>query len=76
MVAEDYDSRFGSNGKEVRVLLHREHAHCRDGARGSLFAEGSIFAQSDFLVGAHALDGVFFFVVAVEPDLTIGVVIG
>ena len=76
MVVEDYDSRLGSNGKEVSVLLRREHAHCEDGAWGSFLAEGSIFTQGDLLVGAHALDGVSFSVVAVEPDFTIRVVIG
>ena len=75
MVAKDHDARFCSNGKKVCVLLHREYAHCGDGARGSFLTEGSIFTKGDLLVGAHALDGVFFFIVTVKPDFTIGVVI-
>ena len=75
MVAKDYDAQFCSNGKEVCILLHREDAHRWDGAWGSFLAEGSIFAKGDLLLGAHALDGILFPVVAVKPDFAVRIVI-
>ena len=75
VVAKDHDSRFSSNEKEVSVPLHSELTHCGDGAWGSFLAEGSMFVKCDILIGVHALDGIFLFVVTVKLDFVLRVVI-
>ena len=42
---------------------------------GILSCAGLDILKGDLLVGAHALDGIFFFVVTAKPDFAIRVVI-
>ena len=71
----DHNSRLCPNGKEVGVFLYREDAHRWDGARSSFLWRALFFAKDTFLVSVHVLDRVLFFVVAVEPDFVVRVVV-
>ena len=76
MVSKDDNARLGSHREKVFVLLHSEDAHRGNGAGGPFLTKSPVLAESYLLVGPHALDGVLFFVEAVEPDLAVGVAVG
>ena len=66
---------FGAGRKEILVLLNRQHAHSRNGLRGSLLMKHAILTKTHLGIGICTLNEVILFVEAVQPDLPVRVII-
>ncbi len=75
-VAQNDDPRFSSKRHEVLVLFDRQDTHRGGGPRSAFLLQGLVLTQRDTFKGAETLDSILFLVVALKPDVSIGMSCG
>ena len=66
MISKNNYARLGPERKEVFVLFDGEDAHGGNGSCAAIFSHCTIFAKGDPLEGAHAFNGIIFFVITLQ----------
>ena len=71
MVSEDDYSAFGAVWAILAVTFHDETAHCRYCLWSTVAAKAEICVLGDYLVDPVVEKALFFFFVAVHPDVSV-----
>jgi hypothetical protein len=72
VIAKTNYSRLSAKRYEILILLDGKDTHGRDGCRSAFFAKGTILAEGKLLEGTHRFDGILLLVIALKPNLTVG----
>jgi hypothetical protein len=71
-IAQHDNTRLGPKRHQMLVLLNGENTHRGDGLWSTFLLEGPVLAKSNFPESAHLINTAFLLVIALKPNLTIG----
>jgi hypothetical protein len=71
-ITQNHDPGLSAKWQELLVFLDGQDAPRQNSLGGAFLPKGTIFTQGKSLEGTQAFGATFFLIVALEPNLTIG----